>query len=415
MNPISLQRPLPLGQALVALLLAAGASLALGLALGGRRDRESPPVSQGHRGGAAAASLGALAPAESPRGPLRLPGGGREVQTVKVVRARLARDIEAVGSVSYDQDHFTLIGPLISGRVAALRAGIGDRVRAGQVLAELESAEVGQAQAAYLIARAANEAAQANLRRERELAERNVSSAREHELAQAQAATEEANLAAARQRLRALGLRAQDIASLSERSAGHTPLISPIDGTILTRQVTLGQAVQPATDAFTVADLLHLWVLLDLFEKDLPYVHVGQRAELRTEVYPGRTFPARVAYVGQVIDERTRTAPVRIEFRNEEGLFRPGQFVTATLHGDPSRASAAVLAVPRRAVLSVEGKPVVFVSEGGGATFTRRLVEPGAGGTADNGTVMVELRSGVREGEHVAVDGAFLLKSELLR
>ena len=86
-----------------------------------------------------------------------------------------------------------------------------------------------------------------------------------------------------------------------------------------------------------MADLSKLWVVLDLFEKDLSSVHKGQKVLLRTEVYPGKTFPARVAYLGQVIDEKTRTAAVRIEFENQDGLFRPGQFVTATLVGDPTR------------------------------------------------------------------------------
>ncbi|MCS6915291.1 MAG: efflux RND transporter periplasmic adaptor subunit [Myxococcales bacterium] len=333
------------------------------------------------------------------------------IETAVVTRVKLARDVEVVGSVSYNANHHAEVGPLIAGRIVSLRVGIGDRVKAGQVLAELESAEVGQAQAAYLTARATSMAAQANLRRERELAERKVSSERERELAEAQAATEQANLLAATQRLRALGLRLEDIRELERNGGrpGRVPLVSPIDGTVLTREVTLGQAVQPATDAFKVADLAHLWVLLDLFEKDLPYVHRDQKVVLRTEVYPGRTFPARVAYVGQEVDERTRTTPVRIEFENEEGLFRPGQFVTATLLGDESRAVREVLAVPRRAVLTVEGKPLVFVAESDG-TFSRRSVELGISGGG-----LVEIRAGLVEGERVASDGGFLLKSELLR
>src|SRR6185295_9392591 len=125
--------------------------------------------------------------------------------------------------------------------------------KAGQVLGELESAEVGQAQAAYLTARAASSAAQTNLRRERELAERHVSSARERELAQAQASTEQANLQAATQRLRTLGLRAEDMREIERGggSPGRVPLATPINGTVLKREITLGQAVQPATDAFT--------------------------------------------------------------------------------------------------------------------------------------------------------------------
>jgi RND family efflux transporter MFP subunit len=141
--------------------------------------------------------------------------------------------------------------------------------------------------------------------------------------------------------------------------------VSPIAGVVLNRKVSLGQSVQAATSAFQVANLSWLWVELELFEKDLSAVSKDQKVVLRTEVYPGKTFPARVAYVGQVIDEKTRTAQVRIEFQNAEGLFRPGQFVTATLVGDPARTTAEVLAVPRKAVQTLEGKPLVFVAEAG--------------------------------------------------
>lgn len=331
-----------------------------------------------------------------------------QIEIIEVKPQRLARDVEVVGSVELAPNYHAQIGPLIAGRIISIKAQVGEHVRAGQVLAELESSEVGQAQAAYLTARATSMAAQANLRREKELAERKVSSERERELAEAAAITEQAQLAAATQRLRALGLRQADIKQINEDRAGIVPLYSPIDGTIIARSISLGQSVQPATDAFSVANLSQLWVQLDLFEKDLPYVHADQRAEIRTEVYPGKSFKARVAYVGQVIEEKTRTAPVRIEFDNQDGLFRPGQFVTATLQGDPSRVRTEVLAVPRKAVLTVEGKPLVFVQEGSG--FIKRSIELGASGGA-----LVEVRSGLAAGDKVAVDGGFLLKSELLR
>ncbi len=331
------------------------------------------------------------------------------VELVKVIRTRLARDVEVVGSVGFAADHSAEVGPLIAGRVVSIGARVGDLVKKDQILAEIESAEVGQAQASYLTARAASLAAQANLRRERELADRKVSSERERELAEAAAITERAQLAAATQRLRALGLRQNDISQIGDARAGRVSLLSPIAGTIIRREVSLGQAVQPATTAFQVADLSHLWVLLDLFEKDLPYVHSEQHAEIRTEVYPGKSFPARVALVGSVIDEKTRTAPVRIEFDNVDRVFRPGQFVTATLRGDSSSAGNPVLALPRKAVITVEGRPLVFVEDPGGS-FSRRPIELGHSGGS-----LVEIRSGVSEGEQVVADGGFLLKSELLR
>lgn len=393
------------GQALL-LFVVAGVSVGVGLLIP-RGSPTAPPATNT----APTSAQGSPVAAGEARGSIALSADAlrkNQIEVVEVRRQRLARDVEVVGSVGLAANYHAEIGPLIPGRIISIKAQVGERVQTGQVLAELESSEVGQAQAAYLTARATSLAAQTNLRRERELAERKVSSERERELAEAAAITEQAQLAAATQRLRALGLRQVDIKQITEARAGIVPLCSPIDGTIITRSISLGQAVQPATDAFSVANLSQLWVQLDLFEKDLPYVHPDQRAEIRTEVYPGRSFPARVAYIGQLIDEKTRTAPVRIEFDNKEGLFRPGQFVTATLQGDPSRVTNEVLAVPRKAVLTVEGKPLVFVQDGAG--FSKRAIELGA-----SGGQLIEVRAGLSVGEKIAVDGGFLLKSELLR
>ena len=172
--------------------------------------------------------------------------------------------------------------------------------------------------------------------------------------------------------------------------------------------MTLGQAVERATDAFKIADTSHVWVSLDLYEKDLARVHVSQEVEMRTDARPGELFRGRVAFIVPVIDEATRTAKVRLEFPNPKGALHAGQLVTARIVADPKQAVSEVLAVPRSAIEQVEGKTVVFVQSGDG--FERRNVMLGASG-GDH----VEVRKGLTAGEVVAVDGAFLLKSELLR
>jgi cobalt-zinc-cadmium efflux system membrane fusion protein len=186
---------------------------------------------------------------------------------------------------------------------------------------------------------------------------------------------------------------------------------SSIDGVVLERAVTLGQAVERATDAFKIADTGHVWVDLDLYEKDLQRVKGGGAVEIRADSYPAEVFKGRVAYVVPVVDPATRTAKVRIELDNPKGKLSFGQLVTAKLVGDPSTVETAVLAVPRAAIQRVDGRSVVFVK--GPKTddgFERRIVELGVS-TGDQ----VEVRRGIKEGELVASDGAFLLKSELLR
>jgi membrane fusion protein, heavy metal efflux system len=343
---------------------------------------------------------------------LQLSPAARAKNPVKVAPAeltKLAGDIQVVGTVTFHEDHYAVVGPLVTGRISKLIAGVGDKVRRGQVIAEIESSEVGQARADYVSAKARSGAADANLSRETDLAEKKISSVREREQAHAQSVTEQAGVRAAVMRLRAIGLTPGDIVEAERHDlGGRVQIRSPISGTVIERKVTLGQAVERATDAFKIADTSHVWVSLDLYEKDLARVHVGQEVEMRTDARPGELFHGRVAFIVPVIDEATRTAKVRLEFPNPKGALHAGQLVTARIVADPKQAVSEVLAVPRSAIEQVEGKTVVFVQSGDG--FERRNVMLGT-----SGGDRVEVRKGLIAGEVVAIDGAFLLKSELLR
>ncbi|HUM13272.1 MAG TPA: efflux RND transporter periplasmic adaptor subunit [Myxococcaceae bacterium] len=353
----------------------------------------------------------AQAPASAPSAvTLREEAAARNpVGTERVRKTRLASDVEIVGSVTFHPNHHAVVGPLVPGRVARLRASPGDPVKAGQVLAEIESAEVGAAEAEYIGAAARSDAAEVNAKRERELSQQRISSARDREVAEAEATATRAQRRAAEERLRALGFRDSDIEALRKglTTGGRLPLRTPIDGTVVTRSVTLGQAVERATDAFEIIELSRLWVNLDLYEKDLARVQPGQRVQVRTESFP-EVLDARVEYIHPLIDPTTRTAAVRLEVDNSARKLRPGQFVTARILGEPALATLETLAVPRKAVLTIEGRPVVFVRTDGG--FERRMVELGP-----SGGELVAVRQGLSEGEQVATDGAFLLKSELQR
>jgi len=368
----------------------------------------SPPAKSPEGGKAGAGGTGP--------GLLALAAGAQaenKISTAFVERRQLGADIHAVGNVEHDADHFAIVGPLVQGRVTRLAAGVGDKVRKGEVLAEIESAEIGEARAALTSARARSAAAEANLKRETELAEKRISSEREREMAEVQARTEEAGVRAAEQRLAALGFAPADLHPLANSKGvdaikGRVALRSPLDGTVIERTVTLGQAVERATDAFKIANLEHLWAQLDLYEMDLARVQVGEHVEIRTETYPGEIFRARVAYIGKVIDEGTRTARVRVEIENRAGKLRLGQLVSATLLGNTASAGREVLTIPRSALQRLDGKPIVFVKKDGG--FERRSVDPGV-----SGGDRVEIKKGLEEDEQVAVEGAFLLKSEVLR
>jgi cobalt-zinc-cadmium efflux system membrane fusion protein len=389
-------RRLALRRALLLTVLGALTAAAAGLAL---------------RGGDAPAAPGPAAP-PSAAAPVKLAAGAQARNPVRVAPAesrKLAGDIQVVGTVSFHEDHFAVVGPLVAGRISRLVVGVGDRVARGQVIAEIESSEVGQARADLIAARARYDAAEANLRRERDLAEKKIASSRDRETAEAQWGTERAGVRAATLRLRAIGLTPGDIADLEKHDrGGQLPIRAPIAGTVVERLVTLGQAVERATDAFKIADTSQVWVTLDLYEKDLARVFVGQRVEMRTESRPAEPFVGRVAFIVPLIDETTRTAKVRLELPNPSGALNAGQLVTARIVADTSNAAREVVAVPRSAIEQVEGKTIVFVQTDGG--FVRRTVEVGV---SDGDRV--EIRAGLAAGEPVVVEGAFLLKSELLR
>ena len=368
-------------------------------------------VFRGGRSTDKATNTAAPPPTPAPR-PLTLTTTAQAKNPVKVTAtelAKLAGDIQVVGTVAFHEDHFAVVGPLVPGRISRVTAGVGDKVKRGQVIAEIESSDVGQARAELVSANARFAAADANLKRETDLAEKKISSSRERELAHAQWVTEQAGVRAAVMRLRAIGLTANDIDEAAKHDlGGRVQMRAPISGTVIERKVTLGQAVERATDAFKIADTTHVWVSLDLYEKDLARVHVSQEVEMRTDSRPGETFRGRVAFIVPVIDEATRTAKVRLEFPNPNGELHAGQLVTARILADSKLATNEVLAVPRSAIEQVEGKTVVFVQTG--EAFERRNVLLGT-----SGGDRVEIRKGLDAGELVAVDGAFLLKSELLR
>ena len=368
-------------------------------------------VGRGRSSGQAGAAM-VEAPAAAAPKPLELTAQSREKNPVKIASAEMARiagDIQVVGTVAFHEDHYAVVGPLVAGRISRLAAGVGDQIHRGEILAEIESAEVGQARADLVAAKARYSAADANLHRETELADKRISSERERELAHAQWVTEQAGVRAATMRLRAIGLSAADIEGVDRGElAGRVPIRAPIGGTVIERKVTLGQAVERATDAFKLADTSRVWVTLDLYEKDLFRVHVGQEVEIWTESRPGESFRGKVAFIVPEIDQATRTAKVRLEFANPKGALQAGQLVTARIVADDRLETAQVLAVPRSAVEQIEGKTVVFVQTGDG--FERRNVLTGASGGA-----RIEIRQGLALGERVAVEGAFLLKSELLR
>lgn len=347
-------------------------------------------------------------------GRLELTPGALETISLKTAAVEIrpiGGGIKTTAVIEPDKTRIAHVSPRIPGRVSSVNAFLGDKVTKGEVLAELDSIELGQAKAEYLKARADLEVARANFKREERLYGRQISSEKEYLDARGEFLRAEAALNASAETLRLLGLSDADLKAVSW--TGHRyppsifPLTAPFDGTIIEQHTVLGELIAPENNAYTIVDLTQLWIQLDVYEKDLRHVGKGKPVDVAVDAYPDEKFTGEVTYVSDVLDESTRTARARVEIENQDGRLKPGMFASAliTIPGGGEDA----LTVPSSAVQQVRGKPTVFVREGEGV-FEAREITAGreAGG-------YVEVLKGVSPGDEVVTEGGFYLKSLMLR
>lgn len=327
------------------------------------------------------------------------------LRTQPVRQGTMTPVISAVGTVTLDPAHVAAVGARMRGLVRRIHRFEGDAVEAGEVLAEVDSAELGEAQASITMLEAEREAARLNAEREQQLKERRLSTAREAEVANSDFVKYDAMLRAASQRVAALG----GAATLRNHAAiGKQALRSPIAGTVIDRHVAVGQSVEADLVGFRIANLDHLWVELAVFEGSLAQMRTGDRVDLHPFGENSRVIPGRIAHVGARIDPDTRSASVRIEVDNQERHLRPGQSVTAEIHSTQDAERTALL-VPTSAVVTVDGQNTVFVAE----SETRVRAVPVTLGVSSGHEH--EIKAGLEAGQRVVSKGVFALKSELFR
>lgn len=309
--------------------------------------------------------------------------------------------VDLLGEVGVNEQAYAEVGSIVAARALRVLASAGEMVRRGQPLVELQSLEFGRARADYLTARSRVEVAQAAVARKRELAGR-VVPMREVQEAEADARAAEAELQAAVTSLRTLGLSEADLRA--EGSEARLVLRAPIAGTVIERNVVPGEMTDPSRPLFRIGDLSRLWLRVHAFERDAVRVRTGTAARVTFPALPGSVFTGAVTLVGRQVDMDSRTIPVRIEIENSGGMLRPGMSAAAWVRlGDPG---GTVVAVPAASLQRVQDEWRVFIPRGAGA-FEMRTVGRGRdlGGE-------VEIVSGLRPGEKVVVEGAFLLKAE---
>lgn len=346
------------------------------------------------------------------------------VETATVGRRHLAALLQTTGEVGYQEDRIAHVAARVPGRVHRVPVSLGDEVRRGQVLAVLDSVELGQAKARYLAARTREELELRSSERERRLYEDRITS--EREMLEAHAAHQEAmsHREAARETLRLYGLSAEAIEGLrpGDTEAALLPVRAPIAGRVVDKHATLGELATPETTLFTIADLDHVWIWIDVYERDLARVHRGDDVTVVVDAYSDREFLGQVTYLSPEVASETRTVRARIDAANPERLLRPGMFATVRLvdpHLDLVDEGTPPLVMPESAVVRRGDRTLVFVPAGdgdgdgdggGGGRFTAR---PVVLGRAESG--WVEVVDGLAGGEEVVTSGSFFLESELAR
>jgi cobalt-zinc-cadmium efflux system membrane fusion protein len=351
------------------------------------------------------------------------------ITTVRV-DARIGTEAASLlGELRVDERRYAEVGTPIGARTLRLLAAPGDTVKPGQGLVVLHSVELGRARAEYFAANARFELATRALDRKRDLATERIAPLREVQEAEAQKASAEAEVRSARAALGTFGVTPTGTDAAIETNVGSPEagrnarasvrgdsaadagsqfvLRSPIRGTVLDRTVATGQMVDPSKPLFRVADLARVWLVVHAFERDAVRLAEGAAARVTLPALPGRAFQGRVTFIGREVDVSSRTIPVRIELDNADGLLRPGMSASASLPIVlPIGASQSTLMVPAAAVQRVNDQWCVFVPRGP-ASFAIRAVGRGRDFGND-----VEVLSGLRTGDTVVVEGAFLLRAE---
>ncbi len=319
-------------------------------------------------------------------------------------KQRLAGAISATGKVEANADRIAHVSPRISGKIVSVRASLGDGVAAGQTLATLDSIELGEALNRYRQSKTRLALAQSSMDRIKALVEKKIAARKDILQAETDYQMATTELHTDEERLSLYGVAPSDIKNANHRKP-LLPVRSPIGGIITEKHAIVGELADPSTSLYTVADLSSVWVMVDINEKDLAKVHRGQSAAVTVSAFPELKLNGRITYIADLVDEATRTVKARVEVANPGRKLKPEMFATVelTLAAD----APPVLAVPEDAVQDLDGKKVVFVAEGSDE-FAARPVQTGrtAGG-------LVEIVSGLTEGESYAVKGSFILKSEL--
>ena len=311
------------------------------------------------------------------------------------------------GRIEANEQRTTRIGASVTGRVVHVLAEVGDRVKAGRPLAMLASPELTQAQLAYLRALSATKLAERTVERAQALVAADVIGNAELQRREVELSVARAELRAAQDQLRLIGLSQVHIDRLRDTGAitSEVPITATRTGIVIERKVSQGQVAQPGDPLFTVADLSNVWVVGALPEQDANSVRLNQQVEVQVAALGAEKLKGRIVFVSDTVQPDTRTVPIRTEVENPKFELKPQMLATLKLNGTYVKQ----LAVPASAVVRENDKDYVFVKTGDNHfRLTEVQLDPAAG-------ELRPVRKGIDEGTPVVVDGSFHLNSQRKR
>jgi RND family efflux transporter MFP subunit len=318
-----------------------------------------------------------------------------------------AGEIRIPGVVEPNAYRQVTVTPLVSGRVTRVSAELGASVRRGQTLAQIYSPELAEAQTKYVSAKTMLDAHDRELQRTEKLVEIGAASRQELERIHAEHAAQTAAVQSARSQLELLGVASSTADALGSGSNVNatTSVPAPMDGIVTERAANVGLNVDLSSNLFTVVDLSTVWIVADVYERDLSRVRVGSDTTITTAASPNLSLRGRVSYIDPQMNSETRTAKVRIEAANPRGELRLGMYADVVVTGTPGTSMPVI---PRSAVQNVGDRTVVYLAnpkEPG--KFTEREVRLG-----QSSGELVEVVSGVQPGDVVVTEGSFFVRAE---
>lgn len=338
-------------------------------------------------------------------GQLKLTAEEAQTAGIKVEELKTLSFIDQVvltATVRANQDRIARVAPRVSARIIKVSANLGDQVKAGQALAQLDSIELGEAHSTYRQSQSQYSLAKSDFERAQKLKADDIIPEKDFLRARSEFEKARSNLRAADDKLRLLDSTHRES---DTGPASVFPLKAPFVGTVIEKDAVLGELARPEKSIFTVADLSTLWIQANLFEKDLGKVRMGAPANVTINAYPGEIFKGRLTYISSTVDKESRAVQARVEVPNPDGRLKPEMFATASIDTAGTRQA---LTVPQEATLLVNGQATVFVQEAGG--FEPRPVELG-----DKVGGRVTIKSGLKAGERIVSAGAYALKARMLK